>query len=191
MSLKGKLVIVISLVWFAVSTVYFSHRHSIILQLLSMMLAFFFFAAFIIGLVCIFTEWRQRRWFALVPFVICIVSVVLPIEIVPRIREIIFQHCLPSYQAVIQRMQSGAIPVSTNLDDMPQAVPQARLADKVWACKDSDGTLSVIFWTESGFPAQHSGYIYVSSGVIKPGSREDISAPHRSEIQSNWFFFSF
>lgn len=190
MSRLGKFVVITSVVWFVMSTIYFAHRDSIVLQLLGTPVMLCFLAAVVIGIVCIFVEWRQRRWLALLPFAACVLSVVVSMPIVRTVREYIFARSLPSYEAVVRQMESGSIPVSTNLSPVPQAVPLAHLAYAVLAQKDTNGALTVEFLTEGGFPVKHSGYLYLSSGVIEPGSMEDERWPIRHEERSRWFYIS-
>ncbi len=188
MSPSGKSIVTISLVWFVIFTIYGCHRNSTILQLLDMGISLLFLGAFVLGFICIFSEWKQRRWLSLLPFTVCVLSVVVSIEITERVRAIIFIHCLPSYQAVAQEMESGAIPVSTNLSRVPQAVPMAKLAYVVMAQKADNGVLVVEFVTEGGFPVKHSGYLYSSAGAIQPGSVESLRWPAIVPVRTNWFF---
>jgi hypothetical protein len=87
-------------------------------------------------------------------------------------------------------MESGSIPVSTELSPVPQAVPLADLAYAVLAQKGTNGDLIVEFLTEGGFPVKHSGYLYVSSGVVKQDSMEDERWPIRREERPRWFYIS-
>jgi hypothetical protein len=103
---------------------------------------------------------------------------------------VIFITSLPSYEQIVRQIESGEILVSSNLTDLPQAVPMARLAWAVRAKKDSDGILTVEFLTEQGFPVKHSGYLYCSSGTIEPGSVEDSRWPFRHEERPKWFVIS-
>jgi len=90
----------------------------------------------------------------------------------------------------VRQMESGGIPVSTNLSPVPQAVPLAHLTYAVFAQKDTSGDLTVEFLTEGGFPVKHSGYLYISSGVVKPDSMEDEHWPFRHEERPRWFYIS-
>ena len=98
----------------------------------------------------------------------CILSILLSSILTNWIRHAIFVNCLPSYEQIVRRIESGEILVSSNLTDLPQAIPTARMAWAVRAKKDSDGVLTVEFLTEKGFPVKHSGYLYCSSGTIEP-----------------------
>jgi hypothetical protein len=190
MSRRGKFVVVASVIWFVLFTTYAAHRRSIILQLLGMWAMVCFFVAFVISIVCIFSEWRHRRWRSLLPFAVCVVLAVISSEMVETIRHAIFVRSLPSYEAVVHQMESGRIPVSSNLSRIPQAEAQARLVYAVLAQKDTNGILIVEFLTEAGFPVRHSGYLYSSSGVVEPGSLEGSRWPIRREERPRWFYIS-
>lgn len=189
MSRLGKFVIVVAVVWLIGATVFFSHR-TLISQLWTLPVFPCFLVAVVISIVCIFREWRQRRWFSLVPFASCVLAVVISDAVSHRIRHAIFIQSLPSYEAVVQQMESGSILVPTKLSPLPQAVPLADLAYAVLAQKDTNGVLMVEFLTEGGFPVKHSGYLYVSSGVVEPGSMEDDRWPFRHEERPRWFYVS-
>src|SRR5207244_13650063 len=81
----------------------------------------------------------------------------------------VFAWSLPSYERVVQQIESGSIPVSAEFAKIRQAEREARLAYGVFAGKDTNGILTVVFFTESGFPALHSGYMYRSSGEMSSG----------------------
>ena len=189
MSRLGKFVVIVAVIWFFGSTLFFSHRTNLS-QLLTLPLVPCFHVAVIISIVCIFSEWRQRRWLSLLPFAACVVSVIVSGMVVRPIRHAIFIQSLPSYEAVVRQMESGSIPVSTNLSPIPQAVPQARFAYAVLAEKDTNGVLTIEFLTEGGFPVKHSGYMYCSSGIIAPGSTADSRWPIRHEERPRWFYIS-
>lgn len=190
MSRLGKFVVIVSVIWFVLFTVYAAHRRSIVLQLLGMPVTLCFLAAGVISMVCALSEWRQRGWLSLAPFAVCVLAVVLSSSILRPIRHAIFVRSLPSYETVVQRMESGSIPVSTNLGLIPQAVPLAHLAYAVLAQKDTNGVLTVEFLTEAGFPVKHSGYLYISSGVVEPGSVAYSRWPIRHEERPRWFYIS-
>ena len=189
MSRLGKFVIFVAVIWFVGSTVFFSHRTTL-LQLLTLPLAPCFLVAMVISIVCIFSEWRQRRWRSLVPFASCVLAIVISGAVSHRIRQAIFIHSLPGYEAVVRRMESGNILVTTNLSRISQELPLANWAYAVLAQKDTNGVLMVEFLTERGFPVMHSGYLYISSGIIEPGSLEDSRWPIRHEERPRWFYIS-
>jgi hypothetical protein len=189
MSRLSKFVIGIAVIW-CVGAVAFFTRQTPLLQFLS----FPFFLCFVGGggasLVCIVSEWRQRRWRSLIPLAACVIAFFLSGILVRTARHFVFVWALPSYEAVVHQMESGSILVSTNFDNIPQAESEARLVYRVFAQREADGVLMVEFDTESGFPVKHSGYLYSSSGVIVPGSRMDSRWPVRRELRSRWFYVS-
>jgi hypothetical protein len=149
-----------------------------------------FLVAVISSVICIFIEWRVRRWLSLLPVGACILSIVTSDALTKWIRHAIFINSLPSYEQIVRRIESGEILVSTNFTDIPQAIPTARLAWAVHARRDSSGVLTVEFLTEGGFPVLHSGYLYCSSGTIEPGTIEDSRWPFRHEERPKWFAIS-
>jgi len=189
MSRLGKFVIIVAVIWFICATVFFSHRTPIS-QLWTLPIFLCFLIAVIISIDCFFRGWRQRHWLSLLPFASCVFAAVVSVALSNRIRHVIFNQSLPSYEAVVRQMEAGSITVTTNLSLVPQAVPLAHLAYAVLAQQDTNGDLTVEFLTESGFPLKHSGYLYVSSGVVKHNSMEDQRWPFRHEECARWFYIS-
>jgi hypothetical protein len=189
MSRLGKCVVGVAVIWCVGSTVFSSHRTNLS-QLLTLPLVPCFLAAVVISIICAFSEWRQRRWFSLLPFGACVLSVVVSGAVVRPIRHAIFVRSLPSYETVVQQMESGSIPVSATMSRIPLAESQARLTYAVLAQKDTNGVLTVEFLTECGFPVKHSGYLYCSSGVIASDSVAASRWPIRHEEKPKWFYIS-
>jgi MFS family permease len=192
MSRLGKFVVAISAVWFVVATTYFSHRGGIfgILQLALLPLFPCLLAAIAIGFVCIFKDWRTKNWRSLIPIAICISSIVLSGILVQIIRRVIQNYSLPIYEAVVKKMETREIFVSTNLSLIPEAKSEARFAYAVLAKRETNGVLEAEFLTEVGFPVKHSGYFYSSDGKIEHGSRIDERWPIRVQIKDKWFYVS-
>ena len=193
MSPAVKVIVGTSLLWFIAVTTYYSHRGAwSLLFLLSISLCVS--AAVVLSIACAFVNWRQRRWRAIFPLAIsafALCSSVLSLRIlVPTIRHAIFEWSLPSYEAIIYQIESGGIPVSVKLTLIPGVEQKIPLAYAVFAQKDSNCLLIVEFWTEGGFPVQHAGYLYISSGAIEPGSLEDSRWPIRQKERPNWFYIS-
>lgn len=180
MSRLGKFVVVVAVLWFFGATAFASHRTTLT-QLLTLPLVPLFLIAVVGGLICIFTEWRTLRWRSLLPVGACILSVVSSNILTRCIRQALFAYSLPSYEQVVRRIESGEISISTNLVDIPQAVSRTRMTWNVAAQEEPDGALTVQFLTELGFPEKHSGYLYSSSGKIKPGSEADSRWPIQHE----------
>ncbi|MDB6065213.1 MAG: hypothetical protein JWR26_1421 [Pedosphaera sp.] len=74
------------------------------------------------------------------------------------------------------------------MTDIKQSAPNAPLAYGVFARRATNGAVIVLFFTESGFPALHSGYLYCSTG--KPDSADESKWPIIEKMRNNWFFFS-
>jgi hypothetical protein len=96
-----------------------------------------------------------------------------------------FNHALPGYEAIIRKMDTGSILVSS----VRGTIPEAETGDtyRVFAYREPSGTLSVEFFNGVGFPVKHSGYLFSSSGVIEPGSTADGRWHGSPQIRSNWF----
>lgn len=192
MTQRGKLVILLSVVWFVLGTAYYSHRWSL-LQFMIMPVGFGMLTAIVLSFVWIFPDWKRVGWRSLLPFIICILSLCGSFSLALRIREHIFEWSLTSYETMIHEMQSGKIVVSTN--DHPLYIAGAerlaRLAHEVAACKDTNGVLTVLIVTEGGFPVSHAGYLYTSSGEIARGSPIDTYCQGRTQMRPNWFYVTY
>lgn len=189
MSRRGKFVVVVAVIWFVGATVYGSHRTNLT-QLLTFPLIPLFLVALAISVICIFKDWRIRRWKSLFPLGACVLSLVATNIVTRWIRHALFIGSLPSYEAIVRQIESGEILVSTNHAGIPQAVPKARMAWAVYAQEDTNGVLTVEFLTETGFPVKHSGYLYSSSGTIVTGSEPDLRWPLQHEERPKWYFVS-
>ena len=175
--------------WFVGSVALYSHRTPTSM-LLALPLALAFLGAIVVGFFCAFTDWRKYRWRSVLPLAACVVAFYSSDFLVAQIRNWIFAWCLPSYEAVVQQMEEGSIPVPPGFNRIPQAASKARLAYAVFAERTDSGGLMVEFFTERAFPVKHSGYLYISSGIIKPGSFIDSQWPIRSQVRRQWFSVS-
>ena len=192
MSRLGKFVVAISAIWFVVATTYFSHRGGIIGLLQLAMLPLFpcLLAAIVASFVCVFKDWRAQNWRSLLPIAICASSILFSGLLVHTIRQAIQNWSLPIYEAVVNKIETGTIVVSTNWSLVPEAKSEARLAYAVLAKKEANGLMVVEFLTEGGFPVKHSGYLYCSAGIIETGSRIDLDLPIQHKIKDKWFYIS-
>jgi hypothetical protein len=67
-----------------------------------------------------------------------------------------FLSSLPRYERVVGSMESGSVPMPAQFGEVRLASEDARLAQNVFAGRDTNGVLTVMFFTRSGFPALHS-----------------------------------
>jgi hypothetical protein len=103
-----------------------------------------------------------------------------------------FKHRFPKYDAVVQRIESGAIPlpgdgmISTNDYDLI-------LGHGVFA-NQTNGVWTVEFWYGgAGPPPYHQVFVYVSNGNFKDGYRLNERLPNYTQLQGEpfggkWFF---
>ena len=187
MSRAGKFVVVASVVWLVASEAIAAHRTTA-LVFLGMFIDLCFLGVAVFGLVHAISEWRQRRWRAVLPLATCGLAAAVFIPLGRMISRAMFDWALPSYEAVVRQVESGVIPASSEFSELPQAEQQVRLAYGVFAQKDSNRVVRVIFFTESGLPALHSGYLYSSSG--EPGLGIESRWPTVEKIRNNWFYIS-
>ena len=69
-----------------------------------------------------------------------------------------------------------------------EAESQTPYAERILAWRDTNGVLTVKFFTEGSFPVMHSGFIYRSSGVMM---EYEYRLPESYGVKSNWFGWSF
>ena len=98
-----------------------------------------------------------------------------------------FEQRFPRYQALVAKMESGAVPVAAEGQSVALSESDRDLAYSVLAQKDTNGLLTVEFLTGSGFPLVHSGYLYSLSGTVQPGSFFHSRWPLRTQVRPKWF----
>lgn len=191
LSRAGKVVFWISVVWCTGSVVFLANQTPL-LKFLYIPFTLAFFVTMFVGIVLVFTDWRRHSWGALLPLASCAVAVVLIGILAQAAREQLrqkqFAENLPAYEKIVREIENGSIPVSAKLERMSEAAAKAPLAYAVLAVKETNGILSVEFLTEAGFPLKHGGYLYVSSGIIAPGSVMDERWPMRQRVRTKWFY---
>jgi len=189
MSGEGKLSIVASVLWCLGIAALFSRRTNFFI-LGALPLVVLFVAAPFIALLCILVEWPTRRWRSLIPLAVFVASILASGFLTQLLRHVIFARTFPTYEKVVERMESGAIPVSAKYDEIPQAEKEAMWVHAVFAEKSTNGVLKVLFVTESGFPARRSGYYYLSTGVSETDPAKSTSWPINKMLRDKWLFVS-
>jgi len=90
--------------------------------------------------------------------------------------------------ALVQKIESGTIPVSTEGQIISPTNYDPSIANGVWAQRDTNGVLIVEFWYGgAGPPPYHEDYVYISSGTIESGSYLDKHYPSKAKIRDKWF----
>jgi hypothetical protein len=149
-----------------------------------------FLAACILACFPIFRAEDERRrigWRGFVPLVFVLALPVASIFMSWPISAALFRWRFPSYEALVHRIETNAIPVSTNVVHIPPEQATARLCEAVWAQKTSN-ILVVEFDTDiRGFPAHSAGYIYCSGDRIPQGSFAERRIA--AQIQPHWYYF--
>lgn len=185
-----KIVFVICGAWF-LCDVAFIVQPTPIIGWLALLTALGFVIACLVTVVRAFTQWKVHRIRALVPFVACLVAVLIAKPVGILIGDTLFwQWRLPHYETVIHRMEAGSIPVSARPNLMtPDEIGIDRvLAYVVFAQKDTNSLLTIAFvYGGAGPPPYHTAYLYCSSGVIESDSFFDHRYPYRRRMNNRWF----
>jgi hypothetical protein len=137
----------------------------------------------------VFTKWKKAGFWALAPLIACLLMLPVERQLALFIRVELFNSRFPRYEALVQKIESGAIPVSAEGQKISETNYDSCLAhDGVWAYREKNGTLIVIFmYGIAGPPPYHQAYLYVSSDVIKPDSDLYRRWPSIAEIRGKWF----
>jgi hypothetical protein len=156
--------------------------------LLLLLCSFLFFCICIWSVIAVFTKWKTSRYWAITPMTACLLM--LPIEgLIGRlVRDELFKWRFPRYEALVQKIELGGIPISTEGQIIPATNYNSSLAYRVWAQRDPNGILFVEFdYGHAGPPPYHQDYVYISSGVIEPGSYLDKRWPSKAKILNKEF----
>jgi hypothetical protein len=148
-------------------------------------------ASFVIGVF----SWRKisRWWFA--PFLVSIVFL-LSVPIDKRIGIVVadwnFRAHLSEYLKTVDDIKSGSVPSEETLMVVsPNKVPSN--VKVVMAAHYFDGATVVVFLVGSGFPLQHSGYVFDGSDKnINCGAQfKSFEDKYRMRhVTGNWYHFS-
>ena len=132
-------------------------------------------------------QWPRLRWRAFIPLVLIFFAPIVSFYVMGPIHDALFKWSFPTYEALVRRIETNGIVVSTNAMRIPPEQADVRLCDNVMAQKTSN-ILVVEFDTDvRGFPAHSTGYIYSSANKIPLGS----FAARRitTQIRPNWYYF--
>jgi hypothetical protein len=124
--------------------------------------------SWVASIVCVFARWRRWRFRAFIPLALCIITAIVPGMISHRLMDAGFVRIMPRYSALVQQMETGQIVVSNTPTRVVLSANDVGLAYLVWADKTTNGVLTVTFFVGGGFPNEHWGYLYRSSGENPP-----------------------
>jgi hypothetical protein len=152
----------------------------------------FFLAAVFIALVPVFRAEgaRQRIGWRLFfpPLIVIIVIPVIAFPVALDVGKAFADWRFPKCKALVRRIESNAILVSTNITRIPTEQAHVPLCEGLLAQRISD-ILVVEFDTDMrGFPAYEAGYIYCSGERIPKGSFA--ANKTAAQIQPHWFYFA-
>ncbi len=112
------------------------------LQFASMLaLVGWFFALVLLGLAiaCLGSQWNSLRYWAMIPLLLCLGSCAGTSSLARAARAAQFERRLPRYEALIAKMESGALPVSAEGKSVALPESDRNLAYSVLAQKDTNG----------------------------------------------------
>jgi hypothetical protein len=140
------------------------------------------------SLVWVFKRWRTFHFQAVVPLLACIFTAVVYSIIAQPVRNAGFSRVWPRYEAIIHRIETGELVVSTNTVNLPVSWQDRKLAFAIKAQRDASGVLTVEFFIGGDFPPKTWGYLYCSSDEIgaAPPDRMDWTGARR--LRPKWFY---
>jgi hypothetical protein len=150
-------------------------------------LALVLLAVCIKDFVRIFTQWKLYRYRTLIPFVTCIIVVVLGREVTGPLDEALFWHWrLPGYEATIHKIESRAIPVSGEARQLSPNEYDSRLALNAWAERGDNGSLIVTFlYGDTSAVGLHDAFVYCESGQLS--AKVDKVWRWKTRLNDKWF----
>jgi hypothetical protein len=170
-----------------VTVAYGVHRNSD-MQLVALAMYGFFTLFTIYNIIYALQQQKKQHWLCVLPLSFCICAIVLDGPLTNIARDIVESWALPKYEKIVEEIQSGKIPISTNDDNLiPPKTYSAPLVYDLFAKKSEDQNLVVEFMTEGGFPALHAGYMFSASDEVSPIIHH---WPEYTKIKKNWFFVS-
>jgi len=139
------------------------------------------------GFVRIFTQWKLYRYRTLIPFATCIIVGVLGFEATAPLNEALFWHWrLPGYEATIQKIESGRIPVSGEGRPLSPNEYDNRLALNAWAERDDKGSLIVTFlYGDTSAVGLHDAFVYCESGQLS--ANDEKIWRWKMRLNDKWF----
>jgi hypothetical protein len=164
----------------------FGIRPTNVRGLLLLPFSLMFMGLFLWSLQAAFTKWKKTGFWALAPLIACLLMLPIKQQLAQFVRSELFNSRFPRYEALVQKIESGAIPVSPEGQMIPATDYDSSLAYYgVYAKKETNGILTVEFlYGAAGPPPYHQAYVYISSGTIESISNR---WPSIAKIKDKWF----
>lgn len=186
MSRYAKITTVIAVFWLIARASY-AAKPGLGTVFLCFLLTVSLLASMLAGFIHVFTQRGRNRWWAAAAVLSSGLLIYSAPAVSHAIENTLFQQTLPRYEGIIKQMESGIIPVSSELRLLPLLKDNSLYA--VLAQRDTKGVLTVEFLTDGAFPVKHWGYLYCS-GSIEPHSLAVSRWPKRRELRPHWFRIS-
>lgn len=188
MSLRFKIIFTVLYAACFLNFLAFGVRPTNMNGLLGLPFGLLFLVISIWSLVVVFKKWKTSRFWAATSLIACLLMLPVERQIGRFIREELFDLRFPKYEALVQKIESGKIPISTEGRIIPATNYDSSLAFIIFASRDTNGVLIVDFgYGEAGPPPYHEDYIYISSGTIESNSYLDNRWPSKAKIRDKWF----
>lgn len=172
------------IIWILVLVI-FRVEPSPLFQLLFMLVSIAWLYVTVRAIIFGFRKVRITGLKGLMPVLICVLAIPTAWLLSELGRTMYFSYKLPYFETAIKRAEG--LEFAGSEDPLKLQSDSAYL---VFAEKLPDGSLQLEFLTGRGFPASHSGYLYVENGQIDEASVLAQRWPRRKKIQENWYFIS-
>lgn len=168
---------------------WFGYGSSCFLLLFVMLVGIAIFVLFIATLIAIPDLWSKYRARALIPLLLTLILPVLWITagiLGIRCRIFYFHRHLTEYQEVVQKMESGQIPVDNKLSGVQLPPEYHHLAKFVRAELDPNGIITADFIWGVFWPPQHFAFLYRGDGDPNNWGHNNLWRSY-SPIEENWY----
>jgi hypothetical protein len=146
-----------------------------------------FLICLVVGVTEPLRNWRIYRFRMLLPLAACVAAWYGAYPVGAFLQSRLFAINLPRFQAIVDSIQRESLPTDGTSQMVPVASADRRQVQHIFAQIAADGALIVEIDTENGFPTEHSGYVFSSSGVFPNDRRFRYRWPYAEEVRPHWF----
>jgi hypothetical protein len=165
----------------------FAVRATNIIGLLTLPCVFLVFGLCLWTLTLAVKQWKKSYFRAVLPLILSLLLLPIAVKTGHFIKDELFKWRFPRYEALVQKIESGAIPIQAEGQISPTNFDSS-LAERVFASRETNGVLTVFFlYGGAGPPPYHELYLYISSGKIEPESALDKRYWGQEKIKDKWF----